>query len=73
VDVDDRDSPITSGIAGGSVNAQTWFLGERSNLVPLAPECHQEGHTIGWMSWQAKHGIKLQPLADILWEAWQKR
>ena len=47
-------------------------FGDARNLVPLYWECHLEGHTIGWKTWQKRKGVKLQPVADILWEMWLK-
>ena len=47
-------------------------FGDAGNLVPLARECHTIGHAMGWTTWQREKGVRLEPIARILWEAWRK-
>lgn len=47
--------------------------GEKKNLVPLCRTCHDEGHLVGWRTWQMRVGVKLQPIANCLWAVWTER
>lgn len=47
-------------------------FGDARNIVPLARECHDEGGNMGWKTWEKRRGVKLKPIAVILYEAWLK-
>ena len=54
----------------GAGGTDTVGVGSHGNLAPLCTVHHYQGHSIGWLTFQKRHGVDLQSQAENIYRHW---